>query len=678
MICGDCGSEFPLVHGIPDLAEKKSYYYCPVPRDWMESALAAAWSDLPESGPKRVETLLRDVIDRMQVGRRKREWIENLVDEGRALGDLLVAGDPQGHVLNLGCGWDQTTIHLARTWKRVTAMDLTRFRVELLALKLFREGLDNVTLLIGGDSARLPFPDDSFDAVSLNGVLEWVAGDWDEPDAAAERLPNRAAKLIHHLREVHGRRNPRRVQLEFLREVVRVLRPEGQLFVGIENRYARKYFRGEPDNHSRLKFASLLPRTASHIYSLARCHHPYLTYTYSLRGYRKLLAEAGLPAAEFHALEPSYRKPSSTVPLADADACRGFVRSRPGAIRLMPTSLFRRTATCFGIAAGRAGGRPSRLRAVLDRVARDLDLPPDIWRGMRIDTSAKAKVSVSTAEGRDPVIVKIPLSPAAAAGLERNRLTLNRLDQTLPQDAPLRPLLPRPLLAGDHDGTAFTVETRLPGKPWSDADRGAPEAGTCDRILRLTRMIFSALPETAVAAFPASVGGIDADTLGELAARSDPGLADAPALVADFLAANPLGGPGLCKGDFTLSNILLRPGREICGLIDWDDSVLTGFPLQGLADFLFSWLWRRGFSRADSLEILLSAEPVPGLPDSDLERALEEAGAGRRELALAALSSWIDHLCQEMRHQPEFFDPGRVERLLVEPCRTVAPLLSRL
>ena len=647
-------------------------------KDWLDDALESAWTDLAAEGPACVEKLLRDISDRFRKGRRNREWVENLVDAGRAFGDLLLAGGPDKHVLNLGCGWDQTSIQLARTWGRVSAMDLTGDRIQVLALKKRLAGLDNIDLAIGGDTPRLPFADAAFDAVFLNGVLEWVASYWRDVTAAAERLPNKAAKLRAHLEAVNGERNPRRVQLRFLREIVRVLRPEGELFIGIENRHAREYFQGQPDNHSRLMFGSLMPRLGSHLASLIGRHKPYLTYTYSRRGYEKLLAEAGLPHSRFHALEPSYRQPRAAVDLDDGDACRGHIRRR-GLLRgRMPVSLYRRTASCFGIVAGKTDTRVSRLQSILDRVAQQLALPGDVWRGASVTTSLKAKTTVAVRPGVEPVVVKIPLSPAAASGLLRNHEILSRLDQVLPVAGGLRDVLPRPLAHGEQNGVEFFVETMIAGRPWGSNSDLQPAWPIAETVLGLSAAIANALPETTIQAFAPAPPRMGAHEIRDLIASRDPGLVADFARIEEFVESNPASGPVLCKGDFSLNNIMLTADGSVGGLIDWDDSVLTRFPLQSLADFVFSWMWRKGKKRADTLAALMSLDSDMWSQEIGLSGALDRAGFERRDLAVAAISAWLDHARQEMRHLVEYFDSERIDSLLTEPCRRALPLLRNL
>src|SRR5690606_617055 len=113
-----------------------------------------------------------------------------------------------------------------------------------------------------------------------------------------------------------GARGPRGIQLAFLREIRRVLKPSGQLFVAIENRYNYEDFTGRPDHHSRLKFGSLMPRTLANLYSIAVRRAPYRTNTHSIAGYRKLMREAGFPETEFIGFFRGYSQLNEIVPAA--------------------------------------------------------------------------------------------------------------------------------------------------------------------------------------------------------------------------------------------------------------------------------------------------------------------------------------------------------------------------
>jgi len=125
----------------------------------------------------------------------------------------------------------------------------------------------------------LPFFDKTFDLIVLNGILEWV-GEWRRTGT------------------------PREVQLDVLRKLRALLKPTGALFVGIENRIGLDSFLGRID-HPGTRFTSLMPRWLASTYirlsrpdfyrTLIGANKGYRTYTYSPKGYRKLLREAGFP-----------------------------------------------------------------------------------------------------------------------------------------------------------------------------------------------------------------------------------------------------------------------------------------------------------------------------------------------------------------------------------------------
>lgn len=201
-------------------------------------------------------------------------------DPNRGIGSLLCNLAPDSVVLDYGCGWGNIAKFMSHYVKQVVGMDMT-YESLVFAQRTMPNG--NVAFLHGGDGKFLPFGEDSFDLVFLNGLLEWL------PEYDLEG-------------------NPRDVQLNFLREVRRILRPNGQLLIGIENRYAAIYFLGTPDEHTHLLFATLLPRPLSNLISKIKNKKPYRIYTYSRRGYRKLLGEAGFFDAAVDIPYPDYRQ----------------------------------------------------------------------------------------------------------------------------------------------------------------------------------------------------------------------------------------------------------------------------------------------------------------------------------------------------------------------------------
>jgi SAM-dependent methyltransferase len=102
-------------------------------------------------------------------------------------------------VLEIGCGVGTDTVRFARAGARITAVDLTDTAVALTRRHLETEGLEG--LVRQADAEDLPFADDSFDLVYSWGVL-------------------------HHTPDTK----------QAVREVARVLRPDGEARVMLYNR----------------------------------------------------------------------------------------------------------------------------------------------------------------------------------------------------------------------------------------------------------------------------------------------------------------------------------------------------------------------------------------------------------------------------------------------------------
>lgn len=198
-------------------------------------------------------------------------------------------------VLDLGCGSGGISAALSQHCRQLTSADIKQSNVAT-ALKKATVPTFGCQL----DASTLPFRDDSFDLVVVNGVLEWV------PDA-------------------HDG-DPRKVQVDTLREIRRVLRPDGVLYIGIEPRFYAKYLIGLTD-HSGLRFSSPLPRALAHRYSRLLRGRRYGNYLYTIGGYRRLLREAGFEDVVPAAALPSYKVPQEIVPLDEFDRIRRAIPS---------------------------------------------------------------------------------------------------------------------------------------------------------------------------------------------------------------------------------------------------------------------------------------------------------------------------------------------------------------
>jgi SAM-dependent methyltransferase len=218
--------------------------------------------------------------------------------------------------LDIGSGLGNLSEMLSHHYDEVYSLEPVTERIEFQKRRFKNSNVNNVTI-VRGNALELPFPDDYFDLVVCNGVLEWVG------------IMNNTA------------RPPREVQLSFLQEVKRVLSDKGCLYIGIENRFSLGYMLGQPD-HSGLRYTSLIPRGVANflVKKYGRSGgvyrdtsnrenekewRGYRTYTYSIKGYNSLLSEAGFKFKSYWAF-PSYNHPLFSARVNDRVALKGFLQ----------------------------------------------------------------------------------------------------------------------------------------------------------------------------------------------------------------------------------------------------------------------------------------------------------------------------------------------------------------
>jgi len=227
-----------------------------------------------------------------------RNTLISILDWQRAAWLPLLGLDSNAVALDVNCGHGAITQSLARAVGEVYALDAISERVEFTRIRLEQEAISNVRL-VQGSPLNPPFPDNFFDLIVVNGVLEWVGG-W----------------------QVDG--SPRAVQGRFLRKLYQLLKDDGILLVGSWNRFSYRAFPATGDD-SRLPYVSVMRRLMASVYlrfnrrpyprTVLDAKRQYRTYTYGERGYRRLLAESGFGQARFYWADPSYNEPHHLVPL---------------------------------------------------------------------------------------------------------------------------------------------------------------------------------------------------------------------------------------------------------------------------------------------------------------------------------------------------------------------------
>jgi SAM-dependent methyltransferase/aminoglycoside phosphotransferase (APT) family kinase protein len=570
--CGECGTSYPVSDGMFDLrCGRHDYYFNPLPPQEMEQLVRGMtrenWS-----------ATIRSFVARASGGA---AWLDNLVVDGRYAWKLLLDLNRDTVLLDLGCGLGNLTHNLAPFVRRVYALDLTwqRLAFSRKRFDLFNAE-DDIALVAGGDGPHLPFHDAALDCVVLSGVLEWV-GEGDMTPFQEGSKPARLARMLaHHF----GDRSPRQVQLRFLKEIRRVVKAGGQLFVAIENRLNYEYFKGRPDHHSGLKYGSLLPRLAANLYSIAVNRSPYRTFTYSLRGYKRLFAQAGFPNTEFLGFSRGYSsleeilRAEVDVPWWRPDPPRGVKE------RLRRSKYF---VPAYGII---SSATPKPWRRVQDAVlnAVERELSRSIGAGAltveHYAITGKDKLLVRASYGAKHLLMRIPLGPGALRLEQRN----DHLLRVLANKGIRGVRVPRPLASGKVASQAYFVEERLHGQPLADV---LPRTGRVAALGLVSKLLDALHPATPRVLQPLTGDLYEREvtirlerlfqivTDGKARRRAGQYFADRLRGVETAV--------GICHGDVSTSNILTDDDGGT-GLIDWEGGSEEGLPILDALNYLIA------------------------------------------------------------------------------------------
>ena len=279
------------------------------------------WGEIDRESMRAVLARVRDLGAEQALTRWAREQFKSYLEDyafdwRRALCLELIDLPAAPVVLDYGCGFGTLGLAAAGAANRVYLVDGVAERIEFAAALASERSLDNVVPIGAQTWDALPIPPASLDLVLINGVLEWVA-------------VNRGGPALE-------------VQRSFLAKMASLLKPGGTLFIGIENRFALRYLIGYPDDHSGLRYTSLLPRWSVQAYTRLRGRGPYRTITWSLREHHRRLAALGLAVRDVYCLYPDYRFPQVACRLSDGSLlARLHSRSGRGSFKRLVEGLIR-------------------------------------------------------------------------------------------------------------------------------------------------------------------------------------------------------------------------------------------------------------------------------------------------------------------------------------------------
>lgn len=187
------------------------------------------------------------------------------------------------NVLDIGAGPGGISIAFSKECKNVVAIEPNREYSSMIKNRISEMKLENITLL--EDSfLNINLPESSFDIAILNGVLEWVGVNTN---------------------------NPKEIQKEVLKKVFSLLKEDGVLYIGIENRWFPLNFLKDP--HIGLPFVAILPRKIANIVSQICRGKIYDTPIYSYWELTNIIKKVGFSKVKIYMPVVNYQYPAVFV-----------------------------------------------------------------------------------------------------------------------------------------------------------------------------------------------------------------------------------------------------------------------------------------------------------------------------------------------------------------------------
>jgi len=191
--------------------------------------------------------------------------------------------------LDLGAGWGQVSIPLSR-FCDVVALEGNLEKIQIIKEIANQENRNNIQYVAANISNKV-FENEQFDLVILNGVLEWVS-------------------------TFSKGKNPFEIQQNVLQNAYNLLKSNGTLYLGIENKYGLKYILGEKDDHTGLEDFVYLNDNSMESFYKSIIGKPLRSFTYSKANYEKMLKNSGYDDIEFFGSLPDYKLPRLMIDLA--------------------------------------------------------------------------------------------------------------------------------------------------------------------------------------------------------------------------------------------------------------------------------------------------------------------------------------------------------------------------
>lgn len=266
IFCSKCADIFRIRNGIPDFLGEENAL------KWKLSDDAVKLIDLSDRiGWKNA---VRQVYGESNFER----WV---MDYSRGNGCLITSINPDSIVLDAGCGLGAISFFLAKICKEVHSFDFLFEYLQFLKTRAIQDRAENI-FPVRGEFMRLPFRKNCFDLIICNDILRYM------PVYYAGYPPKDTA-------------------VEVLRKFNQILKPGGEICLGIENRFALRYCLGAKGEHTGLRFITVLPRYIANFYSKLIKGEEYRHYAYSYKQLKGLFQKANFKIKEVYMPVKSHR-----------------------------------------------------------------------------------------------------------------------------------------------------------------------------------------------------------------------------------------------------------------------------------------------------------------------------------------------------------------------------------
>ncbi|MHC4295059.1 MAG: methyltransferase domain-containing protein, partial [Planctomycetota bacterium] len=262
--CTRCGTPYPSLPGLVRINPSPHYSGELSHHDMLEvldCAQRSSWIDAVTLVVKKTNRALAQQI----IGKAAGDWF------------FEVPRKDGMRVLIAASGWGELTFYLARHVKEVYSLEGDVAKSEFQRIRRQQEQTDNV-IIVNSDEITLPFRDESFDLIAINGTLGWLG--------STVGLQRRKDALLCYLARIR-----------------RLLKPAGCMYLAGKNRGSWSNRRNHKNSADPLACTP--------------------------RGYRSLLRKAGFDEIHISWVLPDTANPFQSARFENARALRFFARTQP-------------------------------------------------------------------------------------------------------------------------------------------------------------------------------------------------------------------------------------------------------------------------------------------------------------------------------------------------------------